>query len=146
MLLPCLTIAAAAMFAGTATYVSLVEQPARMALDDQGLLEEWKPSYKRGALMQAPLALIAFALGVLTWRTCGGDWRWVAGALLAIAAWPFTLVVIRPVNDRLLATSPDAAGPESRTLMVRWARLHAVRTALGIASLAAFLWAASALP
>ena len=62
MLLSELTVTAAALFTGAAVYVGLVEHPARMTLDDRGLLEEFKPSYKRGALLQAPLALVVFAL------------------------------------------------------------------------------------
>ena len=58
-----------------------------------------------------------------------------------IAPWPWTLYVIKPVNDRLLELEPDRAGPGSRALIVKWGTLHAVRTGLGAVGTAAFLWA-----
>ncbi len=46
-----------------------------------------------------------------------------------------------PTNNRLMATPVEQAGPESRALIERWGRLHAVRTALGFLATATFLWA-----
>ena len=130
----------AAIFSGAAIYVSLCEQPARLQLDDRALLTEWKPSYKHGAAMQAPLALIGAVLGFAAWWQAG-DWRWLAGAIVIISAWPYTLLVIKPTNDELLAIDPANAGPRVRMLIEKWGRLHAGRTAIGVLTMILFLWA-----
>lgn len=135
-----LALVVAAVFAGAALYVSLVEQPARLQLDDRSLLMEWKPSYKRGFAMQAPLAVVGFLFGLLAWWQAS-EWLWLVGAVLLIANWPFTLVGIMPTNNRLMATDPAQAGAESRRLLEKWGGLHRVRSALGIAATLIFLWA-----
>jgi hypothetical protein len=135
-----LAMISAAIFAGAAFYVNFAEQPARLTLDDRALLSEWKPAYARGATMQAPLAVISFLLGMLAWWRIGHV-GFLIGALLIIAPWPWTLLVIKPVNDALLATDPAAAGPQSRALIVKWGAIHAVRTAMGALATAAFFWA-----
>ena len=135
-----LALIASAIFAGAAFYVNFAEQPARLLLDDRALLTEWKPSYQRGALMQAPLALIGFLLGMLAWRQ-GSHPGFLIGAIAIIAPWPWTLIVIKPTNDALLATELDRAGPPSRALIVKWGGIHAVRTVLGALATAAFFWA-----
>jgi hypothetical protein len=140
MLLGLLALAAAAIFTGAAFYVNVAEQPARLTLDDRALLTEWKPAYKRGAAMQAPLALIGFLLGMLAWWQAAHP-GFLIGAIAIIAPWPWTLIVIKPVNDALLATALDQAGPPTRALIVKWGAIHAVRTALGALAAIAFLWA-----
>src|SRR5258708_24237344 len=111
-----LALTAAAAFSGAAVYVSACEQPARLALDDRALLTEWKPSYKHGAAMQAPLALIGSLLGLAAWWQTN-DGPWLLGAIVLISAWPYTLLVIRPTNDHLNAINPENAGPDTRSLI-----------------------------
>jgi hypothetical protein len=135
-----LALVAAAIFVGAALYVSVVEQPSRLSLDDRALLAEWKPAYKRGTAMQAPLAIVGFLLGLIAW------WQtskigFLIGAAAMIAPWPWTLLVIKPVNDALLATELDKTSLQSRSLIAKWGDLHAVRAALGATATAAFFWA-----
>ena len=135
-----LALIAAAIFSGVALYVGVAEQPARLSLDDRALLAEWKPSYQRGAAMQAPLALLGCLLGLMAWGQTSHP-GFLIGGIAMIAPWPWTLIGIKPTNDALLATELDNAGPQSRALIVKWGALHVVRTALGTIAIVAFLWA-----
>ena len=141
MIFGLLALVSAALFAGAAFYINVAEQPARLLLDDRSLLTQWKPSYKRGFAMQASLAVVSALLGFWAgWLA--QDWRWALGAVLILSNWPYTLLGIMPTNHQLEAIPNDQADAGSRSLIVKWGGLHAVRTALGCAAVAAYLWAA----
>jgi hypothetical protein len=140
MLAAHLALIAATLFAGASLYVSVAEHPARLSLDDQAALRQWRPSYARGKLMQASLALLGGALALWIWWHSLNQ-LWLIGGLLLLANWPFTIVAIMPVNRRLEAIAAGTADQDPRPLLERWGRLHWLRTALGAASVLAMLCA-----
>src|SRR3954468_1379547 len=135
-----LALTTAALFAGAAIYVNVAEQPARLQLDPAALLAEWQPSYARGAIMQASLAVLSCALGllafILTYR-----WQWLVGAALIIAPWPYTMFIIMPTNKILKSTLPAQANQDTHNLVRQWGLLHALRSLLGVLAVIAYLWA-----
>lgn len=130
MLIGHFALIAAALFAGAALYVSVAEHPARLALDDGAALAQWKASYSRARIMQAGLALVGAALAFIVWWT-SLNWLWLIGALGLLANWPFTLLAVMPINKGLEAIARGDPAGDSRLLLQRWGRLHAVRSALG---------------
>jgi Domain of unknown function (DUF1772) len=86
------------------------------------------------------LALVGSILGLLAWWQTN-DWRWLLGAVVLIANWPYTLFAIMPINKQLKAINSAGAGSKSRMLIEKWGRLHAVRSVLGFAATLIFLWA-----
>jgi Domain of unknown function (DUF1772) len=129
MLAGALALLVAALFSGAALYVSLVEQPARLGLDDASLLAEWKRSYRRGAVLQASLSLIGFGLGIVAGHQ--GSWLWFFGGIVLLANWPYTFLCVEPINRKIKAFVPGTTGAQLHGLVARWGHRHGVRTALG---------------
>lgn len=128
----------AAIFAGAALYINLVEHPARMSLGPAAALAEWRPAYRRATLMQAPLAIIGLLASSSAWFS-GESIAWLIGGLLLGAVVPFTLLVAFPTNRRLLDPLTERDLTTAVALLTRWNRLHAVRSVLSLAALLVFL-------
>lgn len=140
MILETLTTLACGVFAGAALYVTLVEQPARLSCGTAAAIAEWKPSYRRGTLMQGSLAIAGSLLAFLSWWT-GKNSAWLLGGVLLFAVVPFTLIVIFPVNRELESASLDLSSPKAEGLLRRWGALHAVRGGLSLIAFQIFLFA-----
>ena len=144
-LVPAVALALAGIFFGIAAYISLAEQPARLALAAAPMLAQWKMSFAAGIAIQGALAIITGLAGLLTWWLIR-DARWLIGGLLMLANWPWTLAMLAPINAALNATAVDAAGATSMALIAQWGQLHSARTVLGLCALLVFIWAMSREP
>jgi hypothetical protein len=135
-----LALTIAAVFSGAAIYINMAEQPARLQLDNRSLLAEWKPAYKCGYVMQASLAIVGGLSGLVAFLSTP-DWRWLLGVVVLLANWPYTIIMIMPINRRIMDTPLEAATAETRLMIERWGALRAVRGALGLSATLIFLWA-----
>jgi len=138
-LLELIAVLSAALFAGAALYINVVEHPARMGLETRVAALQWAPSYKRATWLQAPLAVLCLLCGTGAWLL-GAGVAWLVAALLVGLVVPFTFIAIMPTNHKLLTPGRDLSSEETRALLVQWGKLHAVRTVLSLAGTLLFVW------
>ncbi len=132
-------LAFAAALAGAGLYVNGVEQPARLALDDAAMLKEWGPSDRRGVALMAALSLLSAVAGLSAYFE-SGNVTFALGAVIAASSWPYTLFVMGPVNNQIIALAPRDVGA-ARALVWQWGLLEYGQTAIALAATATFLWA-----
>ena len=138
MLLEILATLAAGLFAGAAIYIDLAEQPAREQIDTAAALTEWRPSYKRAAVVQPLLAAVGFLSALAAWMMGASVW-WLVGGLLLVAVIPYTLIVALPTNNKLLDPTIDNNPALARRLLIRWGRVHTVRSVMSLATFVVFM-------
>ena len=140
MIAEILATLACGIFAGAAIYVNLVEHPARLSCGIALAICQWKPSYKRGSIMQASLAIIGSFLAFLSWWITR-DLAWIVGGMALFAVIPFTFIVILPTNRKLQNEGLAVSSPYAEQLLALWSKLHAVRSVLSLFAFLMFLFA-----
>jgi len=139
MLFELIATLSAGLFAGAAIYVTFVEHPARLECGTALAATEFGPSYRRATIMQASLAALGLVAALVAWMRGAGPPVLLGGVLLGLVI-PFTLIVLRPVNDRLLDPKLDRGSSEAAGLLARWGRLHTVRSVAGGLAFGLFAW------
>ena len=130
MLLELIATLCTGLFTGAAIYVNLVEHPARLEPGTAAAVKQWRPSYRRGTVMQASLAVVGFLSAVGAWLQGRATQVLIAGLLIGLVV-PFTLIVIFPTNKQLSDANLDVGSTNAAVLLDKWNRLHAVRSAAG---------------
>ncbi|KAI8809669.1 Alpha/Beta hydrolase protein [Cladochytrium replicatum] len=147
---------AAALFTGASIYINVVDHPARMDLVPQLALQQFRVSFWRAARMQSFLAAVAAgASGALVYVT-GNSIYWIPVTTFSTVV-VYTLSFMMPLNLRMISAAENAeklmidpASPQAKRsdvvsddeatgMLVRWNRLHLVRSALSFVGLFALL-------
>jgi Anthrone oxygenase len=131
-------VLASGLFAGAAVYINLVEHPARVQCGTELAVAEFGPSYHRATFLQVSLAITGLVAGTGAWIS-GSGLGWLFGGVALGAVIPFTLLVIFPTNKRILDPALDRRSQLAGELLNRWARLHAVRSVLGLGAFVLFV-------
>jgi hypothetical protein len=136
-----LALAFACAFVGAALYIALVEQPARLALNAQSMIQEWRRSNRRGSALLSAVAIIAAVLAFIRFGQAG-DVRVLLGGLIVLLSWPYAYFVMVPANI-MLHDSADAhaSASSSRQLMRDWGLLEWGHVALGVVGAWFLAWA-----
>jgi Domain of unknown function (DUF1772) len=127
------TVITAVAFAAWALYVSLVEHPARLASPPTAAQAEFRQSYRRAAPYQASFAALSVIAGIMA-TAMSREGVWASAGVIVGLAIPFTVIVIAPTNRRLLGA--DLPADRVSALLVRWGRLHWIRSLLGVLGVA----------
>jgi hypothetical protein len=134
MIFEILTLLFTTLFFGASLYVTIVEQPARLACQTAAALAQWRPSFKRAAAMQIFLTIAGVICAVVAYFIHGNLIVLAGGLVLATVA-PYTLIILMPVNRQLLNPSRTAETPDTDALIEKWGKLHFVRTVVSFIAL-----------
>ncbi|MGM7318378.1 DUF1772 domain-containing protein [Idiomarina sp. ST10R2A5] len=137
-----IAVLSCALFAGAAIYITFAEHPARLECGTELAATVFGPSYRRAAVMQASLALVAAISGLIV-ALSGDSLLWYIGAVLIFSVVPFTFIVIMPTNKQLLSPEGSLSVTETHRLLVKWGRLHAVRSSLSLVAAILYVYALS---
>jgi uncharacterized membrane protein len=139
VLLDLLAALSSGLFTGAACYIYFVEHPARMEMGPAIGVPEFVASYKRAAIMQPVLAFLGFLGGSAAWFTGAGAW-WLLGGLIMASLFPFTIIMMLPINKELNNPSLDQESPRAAELLTQWGNLHRLRALAGLVAFLLFLF------
>lgn len=130
-------------FFGAAVYISIAQHPATMKAGVSFAAMFFPPMYGLAAPMQIVSALGGTLGGLVQWYVTDNV-LWAIGAAFLVFVIPFTLVVLKPINDQLLDSDAQRTESETENLLKLWAPRHLVRSIASGLSFAIYLWASIA--
>ncbi len=130
-------------FFGAAVYISIAQHPATMKAGVSVAAKFFPPMYGLAAPMQIVSALGGTLGGLVQWYLTDNV-LWAIGAAFLVFVIPFTVVVLKPINDQLLDSKAQRTESETENLLNLWAPRHLVRSIASGLSFAIYLWASIA--
>jgi hypothetical protein len=127
-------------FFGAAIYISIAQHPASLQAGVPFAAKFFPPMYNLAAPMQIILAMGGTLAGLAQWYF-SNDTLWMIGAGLLAFVIPFTVIVLKPINDQLLNPNIELSTSETETLLKKWAPRHWLRSIASGLSFLVYLWA-----
>ena len=127
-------------FFGAAVYISVAQHPASMAAGVPIAGKFFPPMYARAAPLQIACALGGTLGGIVQWWVSDSA-LWILGAALLLFVIPFTVIVLKPINDQLLDPTAVRTEVETELLLNQWSPRHWVRSIASGLAFATYLWA-----
>lgn len=136
-----LNLTAMAVVFGYAVAASVVSYPAMMAVSRSAAVEYFSPFFHKSAHFQMIVSLIVLVLSLLiSWKT--GAWAWLVFSVILQLSGPYTIKILMPVNNRIMASGADINSEQMTTDLGRWGMLHLPRTILAAIVFVEFAWLA----
>jgi len=129
---------ASGLFTGGALFMHFVEHPARMELGPAMAVPSFAAMYKRAAKMQPLLAFLSFFGGAAAWFGGANAW-WLIGGIIMGSLFPYTIVMMLPLNKELTDPGLDKNSPRTLELLDRWGNLHKYRAFTALVAFVVFL-------
>ena len=116
-----------AMIFGYGAACTTVSYPAMMASPRKTAVEYFKPFFHKSAHLQLGLSLSVVAIS-LAISLLSGNWWWLGGAVFLQLTGPYTIFILMPVNNRIMAEGADMHSEQMTKDLGSWGRLHFPRT------------------
>jgi hypothetical protein len=133
-----LAASASGLFTGAALFMHFVEHPARMELGPALGVPSFAAMYQRAAIMQPLLAFLSFFGGAAAWLAGANAW-WLMGGIIMGSLFPYTLILMLPLNKELTDPGLDTNSPRAAELLERWGNLHKYRAYAALVAFFIFL-------
>lgn len=116
-----------AMIFGYGFSASAVSYPAMMASSRETAVGYFSPFFHKSAHLQLGLSLAVIPLSLVV-SYLAGNWWWLIGSLILQISGPYTIFILMPVNNRIMAEGADINSDQMTKDLSSWGRLHFPRT------------------
>eukprot|EP00029_Vermamoeba_vermiformis_P004811 TRINITY_DN15467_c0_g1_i1.p1 TRINITY_DN15467_c0_g1~~TRINITY_DN15467_c0_g1_i1.p1 ORF type:complete len:149 (+),score=14.10 TRINITY_DN15467_c0_g1_i1:17-463(+) len=129
------------IFAGAALYISMVQQPSlAQTLSNNELPVHFKSFYPKAARMQAMLTVVSSAALIANHFMKHNWWNLAAGLLMG-SIFPYTVLLMLPVNNQFMNATPESTPTQPFTkLFSTWGKLHWYRTIASVIAFGIMTW------
>lgn len=114
---------------GVALTASMVVHPILITITKTTAIELFKPFFDKTHIIVLVLSILVSCIALAA-SFISGYWSWFIISLIMHLNGPYTLIFMMPLNRRLMAEDVDPHSEQTSNDLVKWGKLHALRTAL----------------